>query len=313
MALADNGVDELEFESDSDEAGSDLDMDVMPEDRDREDSDEELRVALATGLIQPGTTVTTVTKTKREDVNNIEALKHKLQVLRNAFDWTERLDLTVETQYELDDEGNALAMKDDFEREAHFQRIATEGARRGVIKAKRAGLPLLRPEDYFAEMVKTDEHMGKIKANLLTQKSVIEKRDKARQMRQQKKFAKDVQRNAKLKKQEEKRVAKEEIKFVKKKGEKGLKQIFNEDGDGMRDQLGVKKDSMKKGGQKANYKRQMKNGRFGFGGKKDKRNSADSHFGGPKKAGGRSSAAKGARPKQKRPGKTARAAKKKQS
>ena len=43
-------------------------------------------------------------------------------------------------------------------------------------------------------MVKSDEHMGKVKANLLTQKSNIEKRDKARQMRNQKKFAKDVQR-----------------------------------------------------------------------------------------------------------------------
>ena len=43
-------------------------------------------------------------------------------------------------------------------------------------------------------MVKSDEHMGKVKANLLTQKSNLEKRDKARQMRQQKKFAKDVQR-----------------------------------------------------------------------------------------------------------------------
>ena len=55
-------------------------------------------------------------------------------------------------------------------------------------------------------------------------------------------------RDAKLKKQEEKRVAKEEIKFVKKKGEKGLKQIFNDQGEGLRDSLGVKKSSMKKGG-----------------------------------------------------------------
>ena len=55
-------------------------------------------------------------------------------------------------------------------------------------------------------------------------------------------------RNAKLKKQEEKRMAKEEIKFVKKKGEKGLKQIFNED-EGMREQNGVRKNAMKRGGQ----------------------------------------------------------------
>merc|ERR1712119_126425 len=106
-------------------------------------------------------------------------------------------------------------------------------------------------------------------------------------MRHQKKFAKDVQRDAKLKKQEDRRIAKEEIKFVKKKGEKGLKKIFNDqDGeDFMKNTLGVNKKSMKKGGQANNTKRQMKNSKFGFGGKKDKRNSADSHFGGPQKRG----------------------------
>lgn len=76
--------------------------------------------------------------------------------------------------------------------------------------------------DYFAEMAKTDEQMGKVKANLLSQKSKIEKRDKIRQMRQQKKFAKDVQKQAKVKKQEERKVAKEEIKMIKKKGEAGI-------------------------------------------------------------------------------------------
>ena len=53
-------------------------------------------------------------------------------------------------------------------------------------------------------MAKSDEHMGKVKANLLTQKDKIDQRDKARQLRQQKKFAKDVQKKAKLKKQESK-------------------------------------------------------------------------------------------------------------
>ena len=43
-------------------------------------------------------------------------------------------------------------------------------------------------------MAKSDEHMGKVKANILTLKSNIEKRDKARQMRQQRKTAKEVQR-----------------------------------------------------------------------------------------------------------------------
>ena len=63
-----------------------------------------------------------------------------------------------------------------------------------TVRIKVENLPLIISLDFFAEMVKSDEHMGKVKANLLTQKSNIEKREKARQMRHQKKFAKDVQR-----------------------------------------------------------------------------------------------------------------------
>ena len=53
----------------------------------------ELRVALATGLIQPGTTVEV---REREKINNVEALKQKLAILKNELDWTERLDLRFE-------------------------------------------------------------------------------------------------------------------------------------------------------------------------------------------------------------------------
>merc|ERR1712088_285893 len=265
-------IPELEYESDSDDVGEDMDMDRIPEEANAEDSDEELRVALATGLIQPGSKVNLVERGPKHTVNNVDALKQKLSVLRNNLAWTERLDLTIKMAKDLDEEGNPKMNKDDFAREAHFQKVAQEGARIGVIKAKRAGLPLLRPTDYFAQMAKSDEHMGKVKANLLTQKDKIDKQDKAKQLRQQRKFAKDVQKKAKLRKQEDRRVAKEEIKHIRKQGEKGLTQMNK----------GVKKDQFKKGG---NKRREMKNAKFGFGGKKDKRNSADSHFGGPQKRG----------------------------
>ena len=45
----------------------------------------------------------------------------------------------------MDENNIPLMEQDDFKREEHFQALATEAARRGVIKAKRAGLPLLRP------------------------------------------------------------------------------------------------------------------------------------------------------------------------
>lgn len=282
-------VEEMEYESDSDDVGEDLDIDRLPEEANQDDSDEELRVALATGLIQPGSKVNLVPKAAKPKVNNVEALKQKLSVLKNSLEWSERLDLTVEMN-ELAEDGTNPLLKDDFAREAHFEKVAQEGARRGVIMAKRLNLPLLRPKDYFAQMAKSDEHMGRVKSNLLTQKDKIDKRDQARQLRNQKKFAKDVQKKAKLKKQEDRRVAKEEIKMIRKKGESGILP------------QGVKKSPMKKGGRM--QKREMKNAKFGFGGKKEKRNSAESHFGGPQKRG---PGAKGIRKPQKRLGKNRRA------
>lgn len=46
-------------------------------------------------------------------------------------------------------------LTDDFEREGHFQKIACEGARIGVIRAKRLQLPLLRPKGEM--LIKSDE------------------------------------------------------------------------------------------------------------------------------------------------------------
>ena len=31
----------------------------------------------------------------------------------------------------------------------------------------RLGIPYLRPDDYFAEMLKSDQHMGKVKARMI--------------------------------------------------------------------------------------------------------------------------------------------------
>ena len=52
-------------------------------------------MALATGLIQPGSTVNIVAPKRKERINNVEALKQKLDILKNGLDWTERLDVTV--------------------------------------------------------------------------------------------------------------------------------------------------------------------------------------------------------------------------
>ena len=48
---------------------------------------------------------------------------------------------------------------------------ATAGA---IQRFEAAGLPWYRPPDYYAEMVKSDEHMNKIKDKLMYEQQQIE-------------------------------------------------------------------------------------------------------------------------------------------
>ena len=62
-----------------------------------------------------------------------------------------------------------------------------------------------RPEDYFAEMAKSDEHMHKVRRNLMDKKLGAERKDKMRKLREAKKFGKQAQHEAVLRKAAEKK------------------------------------------------------------------------------------------------------------
>lgn len=53
--------------------------------------------------------------------------------------------------------------------------------------------PFTRPSDYFAEMVKSDSHMERIRMRLLNESSTIKKSEEKRKEREGKKFGKQVQ------------------------------------------------------------------------------------------------------------------------
>ncbi|EGI65526.1 Putative rRNA-processing protein EBP2-like protein [Acromyrmex echinatior] len=69
-----------------------------------------------------------------------------------------------------------------------------------------------RPDDYFAEMAKSDEHMQKVRKNLMKKRVMTQRSEKLRQMKQQKKVAKQMQGETILKKDVEKRKSTEELK-----------------------------------------------------------------------------------------------------
>ena len=54
-------------------------------------------------------------------------------------------------------------------------------------------LPFTRPSDYFAEMVKSDAHMERLRSRLLDERAGIKKSEEKRREREGKKFGKQVQ------------------------------------------------------------------------------------------------------------------------
>ena len=62
----------------------------------------------------------------------------------------------------------------------------------GLRKLGELGVPTQRPEDYYAEMVKTDDHMRRVRQCLLSRQKVLEHKEKARKMRELKKYGKKV-------------------------------------------------------------------------------------------------------------------------
>lgn len=51
---------------------------------------------------------------------------------------------------------------------------ALAATQEAIGRFERAGVPWLRPVDYYAEMVKTDDHMAKVKEQLMFEQKQIE-------------------------------------------------------------------------------------------------------------------------------------------
>ena len=73
-----------------------------------------------------------------------------------------------------------------------------------------------RPEDYFAQMAKTDEHMQKIRQKLLSKQEVQEKIEKVKKLRELKKYGKKVQVEVQQNRLKEKKQLMENVKKFRK-------------------------------------------------------------------------------------------------
>ncbi|KAK3167049.1 hypothetical protein OEA41_010174 [Lepraria neglecta] len=166
-------------------------------------------------------------------------------------------------------------VNDDLTRELAFYKQCLETANEGRAMLKKEGVAFSRPNDYFAEMVKSDEHMGKIKAKMVDEAANKKAAAEARRQRDLKKFGKQVQ-VAKLQERDKaKRDTLDKINLLKRKrkntdtgaaNEEDLFDVALEDAAKEDRSSRAGRDGAGKGGRQ--NKRQKKDEKFGFGGKK---------------------------------------------
>ncbi|KAI7903685.1 eukaryotic rRNA processing protein EBP2-domain-containing protein [Cokeromyces recurvatus] len=160
---------------------------------------------------------------------------------------------------------------DDMKRELAFYQQALEAAKVARDLVKKAGIPFSRPEDYFAEMLKSDEHMAKVRQKLLDESAAIKASEEAKRQRQLKKFGKKVQAEKQLERQKQKAEMLDKIKLLKRKRKDGEDLTVEDDFD-----IALEKADKRPA---KSLKRINKDRKYGFGGKKGrfaKSNTAES-------------------------------------
>jgi rRNA-processing protein EBP2 len=177
---------ESESESSADEGGGGVvlgtgEEDLWEEDEDIPLSDIESLNEEETGDVIPH---------QRLTVNNTSAL---LQALKSITLPTSKLPFS-EHQIVNSSVPNGIAdVNDDLSRELAFYKQSLNAAKVARTLLKKEGVPFTRPADYFAEMVKSDEHMGIIKKKMIDEAASKKAAAEARKQRDLKKFGKQVQ------------------------------------------------------------------------------------------------------------------------
>ncbi|BCR95460.1 EBP2 family rRNA-processing protein [Aspergillus luchuensis] len=245
---SENEEEEEEEEEDEDEEESDIPLSDL-EDDERED----------------------VVTHQRLTINNSAAITSSLKrisFLTPATPFSEHNSLVSQEPIEVPD------ANDDLNRELAFYKVCQAAAMTARSTLKKEGVPFTRPGDYFAEMVKTDEHMGKIKKKLYDEAAAKKAAAEARKQRDLKKFGKQVQVAKLQQRAKEKRETLEKINALKKK-RKADTGGPTDDSSNMFD-VAIDDAAQAGGGRKRgrdaeggpSMKRQKKNEKFGFGGKK---------------------------------------------
>lgn len=138
-------------------------------------ADRELQEAFAKGSLKPGLNV--VLEGRPKVFNNVDGLKQCLSEFRRNLAWIERLDVTspletnvISAASKSTVEKDAIDPEDDFKREMNFYHQAQASVLEVLPRLHQLKIPTRRPDDYFAEMAKSDQQMQKIHEKLKSKK-----------------------------------------------------------------------------------------------------------------------------------------------
>ncbi|KAH9877783.1 hypothetical protein J1614_003000 [Plenodomus biglobosus] len=300
---------ESDISSDEEEiqAGEDDDEDDDAEDDDEDEEEDDIPLSDLDSVASDDKG--DIIPHQRLTINNTTALTaalHRIQLPYNKLAFSEYQAVVTDEPVEIED------VEDDLSRELAFYKQCLSSVKDARKKLKKEGVSFSRPADYFAEMVKSDEHMGKIKQKLIDAAAGKKAAAEARKQRDLKKFGKQVQVAKLQERAKEKRETIEKIQTLKRKRQGAdITATHEED---LFD-VAVKNDDSKPGkrersdggGKTFNNKRQKKDQKYGFGGKKrhaksnDAQSSADGRDFSVKRMKGKTGGAS------KRPGKANRA------
>ena len=126
---------------------------------------------------------------QRLTINNTAALQRSLKsfALPSGLPFSATQSVTSAEPVEIKD------VDDDLNRELSFYKQSLDAVKEARTLLKKEGVPFSRPRDYFAEMVKSEEQMGKVRQKVLDETARKKASQDAKRQRDLKKFGKAVQ------------------------------------------------------------------------------------------------------------------------
>lgn len=199
----DDSDSESELDSDGDAEEDEGEEEIDVDELSAEDEEDEEQIAAGTRV--------------RQTINNKEGLLGALRRFAlNTDPKTVPFAFHQSIVASKNTEESIPSVDDDLQRELAFMNQSLEAARQARVLLRKEGVPFTRPTDFFAETVRSDETMQKVKAKLVEEATAKKASAEARKQRDLKKFGKQVQVQKQQERAKQKRETLEKINLLKK-------------------------------------------------------------------------------------------------